>query len=63
MAHNLNLIQYLSDYLKKPENAMIVLPVNVGLNDKSLTEQIILIYNALILERIKPVAYFPDSTP
>lgn len=27
----LNLIQYLSDYLKKPENANTTLPVNVGL--------------------------------
>lgn len=46
----LNLIRYLSNYLEQPENAGKVLPVNVGLNDASLSE-LINRYNALILER------------
>mgnify|MGYP001040213022 FL=1 len=58
----LNLIQYLSDYLKKPENANTTLPVNVGLNDKSLTEQISQ-YNALILERNRLRRASSDSNP
>ena len=58
----LNLIQYLSDYLKKPENANTTLPVNVGLNDKSLTEQISQ-YNALILERNRLRCTSSDSNP
>ena len=58
----LNLIQYLSDYLKKPENANTTLPVNVGLNDKSLTEQISQ-YNALILERNRLRRTSSDSNP
>lgn len=58
----LNLVQYLSDYLKKPENANTTLPVNVGLNDKSLTEQISQ-YNALILERNRLRRASSDSNP
>ena len=46
----LNLIQYLSDYLDKPESSYTTLPANVGLNDNTLTG-LITQYNALILER------------
>ncbi len=44
----LNLIQYLSEYIQKPENATSTLPANVGLNDATLSG-LIAQYNALIL--------------
>ena len=46
----LNLVQYLSEYIQKPENATATLPANVGLNDETLSD-LIAQYNALILER------------
>lgn len=58
----LNLIKYLAEYLKKAENANATLPVNIGLNNKALTEQISQ-YNALILERNRLRRASSDSNP
>ncbi len=46
----LNLVQYLSDYITNPVNANDVLPVNVGLNDANLSN-LITRYNEMVLER------------
>lgn len=58
----LNLIQYLSEYIQKPENATATLPANVGLNDKTLSELIIQ-YNALILERNRLLRTSSETNP
>lgn len=58
----LNLIQYLSDYLDKPESDNTTLPANVGLNDNTLTT-LISQYNALILERNRLLRTSSESNP
>ena len=58
----LNLIRYLSGYFKQAENAEKVLPVNVGLNDTSLSG-IIGEYNALILERDRLLRTSSEANP
>lgn len=58
----LNLVQYLSEYIQKPENATATLPANVGLNDKTLSELIIQ-YNALILERNRLLRTSSETNP
>lgn len=58
----LNLIQYLSDYLDKPESSYTTLPANVGLNDNTLTG-LITQYNALILERNRLLRTSSEANP
>ena len=57
----LNLIEYLTDYLKKADNTS-VLPANVGLNDAALTG-LINQYNMLILERNRLLRSSSESNP
>ena len=57
----LNLIQYLSDYLDQADPA-VVLPANVGLNDTSLAE-LINQYNLLVLERTRLLRTSSESNP
>ena len=58
----LNLIQYLSEYIQKPENATSTLPANVGLNDATLSG-LIAQYNALILERNRLLRTSSEANP
>lgn len=58
----LNLIQYLSEYIQKPENATSTLPANVGLNDATLSG-LITQYNALILERNRLLRTSSETNP
>lgn len=58
----LNLIQYLSEYIQKPENTTATLPANVGLNDETLSG-LIAQYNALILERNRLLRTSSESNP
>ena len=58
----LNLVQYLSEYIQKPENAATTLPANVGLNDETLSG-LITQYNALILERNRLLRTSSETNP
>lgn len=58
----LNLVQYLSEYIQKPENATTTLPANVGLNDETLSG-LITQYNALILERNRLLRTSSETNP
>lgn len=58
----LNLVDYLSDYLNEPKNINSVLPVNVGLNDAALTA-LINHYNSLILERERLLHTSSEANP
>lgn len=58
----LNLIEYLSDYLEKSGTAGDVLPVNVGLDDTSLTT-LVSQYNALVLERNRLLRTSSETNP
>lgn len=58
----LNLVQYLSEYIQKPENATTTLPANVGLNDETLSG-LIAQYNALILERNRLLRTSSETNP
>ena len=58
----LNLIQYLSEYIQKPETATSTLPANVGLNDATLSG-LIAQYNALILERNRLLRTSSEANP
>lgn len=58
----LNLIQYLSEYIQKPENANATLPANVGLDDATLSG-LIAQYNALILERNRLLRTSSEANP
>lgn len=58
----LNLIQYLSEYIQKPENATATLPANVGLNDATLAG-LIAQYNALVLERNRLLRTSSETNP
>lgn len=58
----LNLVQYLSEYIQKPENATATLPANVGLNDETLSG-LIAQYNALILERNRLLRTSSETNP
>lgn len=58
----LNLIQYLSEYIRKPENVTATLPANVGLNDETLSG-LIAQYNALILERNRLLRTSSETNP
>lgn len=58
----LNLVQYLADYLDTPENAYATLPANVGLNDNTLIA-LITQYNVLILERNRLLRTSSDANP
>lgn len=58
----LNLVQYLSEYIQKPENTTATLPVNVGLNDETLSG-LITQYNALILERNRLLRTSSETNP
>lgn len=58
----LNLIQYLSEYIRKPENVTTTLPANVGLNDETLSG-LIAQYNALILERNRLLRTSSETNP
>lgn len=58
----LNLVRYLADYLEQPENAGKVLPMNVGLDDTSLSG-LISEYNALVLERNRLLRTSSQSNP
>lgn len=58
----LNLVRYLSDYLEQPENAGKVLPMNVGLDDTSLSG-LISEYNALVLERNRLLRTSSQANP
>ncbi len=58
----LNLVQYLSDYINNPANANDVLPVNVGLNDANLSN-LITRYNEMVLERDRLLRASSDSNP
>lgn len=58
----LNLVQYLSEYIQKPENATATLPTNVGLNDETLSD-LIAQYNALILERNRLLRTSSETNP
>ena len=58
----LNLVQYLSEYIQKPENATATLPANVGLNDETLSG-LITQYNALILERNRLLRTSSETNP
>jgi len=58
----LNLIQYLSEYIRKPENVTATLPANVGLNDETLSG-LITQYNALILERNRLLRTSSETNP
>lgn len=57
----LNLIQYLADILGKADNTTL-LPANVGLSDKSLSDLIIQ-YNVLILERNRLLRTSSETNP
>lgn len=58
----LNLVRYLADYLEQPENAGKVLPMNVGLDDTSLSG-LISEYNALVLERNRLLRTSSQANP
>lgn len=58
----LNLVRYLADYLEQPENAGKVLPMNVGLDDTSLSG-LISEYNTLVLERNRLLRTSSQSNP
>lgn len=58
----LNLIQYLSEYIRKQENANATLPANVGLNDETLSA-LIARYNALIMERNRLLRTSSETNP
>lgn len=58
----LNLIEYLADYLEKSGTAGDVLPVNVGLDDTSLTT-LVSQYNALVLERNRLLRTSSETNP
>lgn len=58
----LNLIQYLADYLDAPANANTTLPANVGLNDNTLSA-LTTQYNALILERNRLLLTSSETNP
>lgn len=58
----LNLVQYLSEYIQKPENATATLPANIGLNDETLSG-LIAQYNALILERNRLLRTSSETNP
>lgn len=57
----INLIQYLSDFLLKADNTT-VLPANVGLTDTSLSN-LITQYNTLVLERNRLLRTSSESNP
>ena len=48
----LNLIQYIESYIRDAKNQYSLIPANIGVEDKSLME-LILNYNAIVLERMK----------
>lgn len=58
----LNLVEYLYDYLREPKNANNVLPANVGLDDTSLAA-LINQYNSLILERERLLRTSSETNP
>lgn len=61
-ATQINLINYLADYLDNPANANSVVPVNVGLNDASIAA-LISQYNAQILERNRLLRTSSEENP
>ena len=61
-ATQINLINYLADYLNNPDNANSVLPVNVGLNDPSIAA-LISQYNAQVLERNRLLRTSSEENP
>lgn len=58
----LNLIDYLTEYISNPANQNTVLPVNVGLADESLSG-LISKYNDLILERNRLLRTSSEKNP
>ena len=58
----LNLIDYLTEYISNPTNRNTVLPVNVGLADESLSG-LISKYNDLILERNRLLRTSSEKNP
>ncbi len=58
----LNLIDYLTEYISNPANRNTVLPVNVGLADESLSG-LISKYNDLILERNRLLRTSSEKNP
>lgn len=61
-ATQINLINYLADYLNNPANTNSVLPVNVGLNDASIAA-LISQYNAQVLERNRLLRTSSEENP
>ena len=58
----LNLVQYLIDYIGKQENLYTPLPVNVGLDNEAISVQVTE-YNELLLERQRLLRSSSESNP
>ena len=58
----INLITYLSEYIKSPENADAIIPANVGLQDVSLAA-LINTYNEQVLERDRLLRTSSSTNP
>lgn len=58
----INLVQYLRDYINNPENKDEVIPANVGLKDENLGS-VIEQYNTMIVERKRLLRTSSESNP
>ncbi|MCF0196595.1 MAG: polysaccharide biosynthesis tyrosine autokinase [Bacteroidaceae bacterium] len=58
----LNLLDALSDYLRNPDNAMEVIPVNLGLSDAGLNASI-KEYNEIVMQRKRLLKSSSESNP
>lgn len=58
----LNLVQYLADYINNPENKYAALPVNIGLQNTAVTD-IISQYNEMIMERSRLLRSSSETNP
>ncbi len=61
-ATQINLVQYLRNYINDPANADEVIPANVGLKDPNLTS-VIDQYNTMIIERKRLLRTSSESNP
>ena len=61
-ATQINLVQYLRNYIDDPANMDEVIPANVGLRDQNLTS-VIDQYNTMIIERKRLLRTSSDSNP
>lgn len=58
----LNLVDYLIDYLSRPENAHTVLPVNIGISNESVST-LATAYNDRLIERQRLLRTSSESNP